>query len=163
VFAAGEGIVSVTDDLLSTAIEAAGGQKPRKSPGSRVTVSASVKRLGVNVFTAPAKAVVGERPRPFGEPLGWDPITSTLIYGEYDAVLVDTLTTVTEAEALADWVCGRQSVCQSAPSPQASHQAPSIPGTSRRCIPLCPFGLPPFDATHHKTSSNLISAGGTLS
>src|SRR4029077_19542628 len=60
--------------------------------------------LGVNVFTAPGKSVVGERPRPFGEPLGWDPITSTLIYGEYDAVLVDTLATVTEAEALADWV-----------------------------------------------------------
>src|SRR6202049_1319618 len=60
--------------------------------------------LGVNVFTAPGKSVVGERPRPFGEPLGWDPITSTLIYGEYDAVLVDTLATVAEAEALADWV-----------------------------------------------------------
>ena len=41
--------------------------------------------LGVNVFTAPGKSVVGERPRPFGEPLGGDPITSTLIYGEYDA------------------------------------------------------------------------------
>jgi glyoxylase-like metal-dependent hydrolase (beta-lactamase superfamily II) len=60
--------------------------------------------LGVNVFTAPGKSVVGERPRLFGEPLGWDPITSTLIYGEYDAVLVDTLATVAEAEALADWV-----------------------------------------------------------
>jgi glyoxylase-like metal-dependent hydrolase (beta-lactamase superfamily II) len=66
--------------------------------------ASSQNRLGVNVFTAPGKAVVGERPRPFGEPLGWDPITSTLIYGEYDAVLVDTLTTVAEAEALADWV-----------------------------------------------------------
>jgi hypothetical protein len=30
-------------------------------------------------------------------------MTSTLIYGEYDAVLVDTLATVAEAEALADW------------------------------------------------------------
>ncbi|MDT5238465.1 MAG: hypothetical protein QOD97_663 [Mycobacterium sp.] len=66
--------------------------------------ASSPKRLGVNVFTAPGKAVVGERPRPFGDPLGWDPITSTLIYGEYDAVLVDTLATVAEAEALADWV-----------------------------------------------------------
>jgi ribonuclease BN (tRNA processing enzyme) len=66
--------------------------------------ASSQNRLGVNVFTAPGKAVVGERPRPFGEPLGWDPITSTLIYGEYDAVLVDTLTTVAQAEALADWV-----------------------------------------------------------
>jgi glyoxylase-like metal-dependent hydrolase (beta-lactamase superfamily II) len=60
--------------------------------------------LGVNVFTAPGKTVVGERPKPFGPPLGWDPITSTLIYGEYDAVLVDPLTTVFEAEALAQWV-----------------------------------------------------------
>jgi glyoxylase-like metal-dependent hydrolase (beta-lactamase superfamily II) len=67
-------------------------------------MNSSPKRLGVNVFTAPAKAVVGERPRPFGEPLAWDPITSTLIYGEYDAVLVDTLTTVAEATALADWI-----------------------------------------------------------
>jgi glyoxylase-like metal-dependent hydrolase (beta-lactamase superfamily II) len=60
--------------------------------------------LGVNVFTAPGKTVVGERPKPFGPPLGWDPITSTLIYGEYDAVLVDPLTTVAEANAVADWV-----------------------------------------------------------
>jgi hypothetical protein len=45
--------------------------------------------LSVNVFTAPGKAMVGERPRPFGEALGFDPITSTLIFGEHDAVLVD--------------------------------------------------------------------------
>ena len=60
--------------------------------------------LNVNVFTAPEKAVVGERPRPFGPPMAWDPITSTLIFGENDAVLVDTLTTVAEAEALAGWI-----------------------------------------------------------
>ncbi len=48
--------------------------------------------------------MVGERPKPFGEPLGFDPITSTLIFGEHDAVLVDAMMTVTEAEALADWV-----------------------------------------------------------
>jgi hypothetical protein len=28
--------------------------------------------------------MVGERPKPFGEALGFDPITSTLIFGEYD-------------------------------------------------------------------------------
>jgi glyoxylase-like metal-dependent hydrolase (beta-lactamase superfamily II) len=60
--------------------------------------------LSVNVFTAPEKAVVGERPRPFGPPMAWDPMTSTLIFGENDAVLVDTLTTAAEAEALAGWV-----------------------------------------------------------
>jgi glyoxylase-like metal-dependent hydrolase (beta-lactamase superfamily II) len=60
--------------------------------------------LSVNVLTAPGKAMVGERPKPFGEALGFDPITSTLIFGEHDAVLVDAMTTVAEAEALADWV-----------------------------------------------------------
>src|ERR1700719_222737 len=60
--------------------------------------------LSVNVFTAPGKTMVGERPKPFGEPLGFDPITSTLIFGEYDAVLVDAMTTVAEAEVLADWI-----------------------------------------------------------
>jgi glyoxylase-like metal-dependent hydrolase (beta-lactamase superfamily II) len=60
--------------------------------------------LSVNVFTAPEKAVVGERPRPFGPPMAWDPTTSTLIFGDNDGVLVDTLTTVAEAEALAHWV-----------------------------------------------------------
>jgi glyoxylase-like metal-dependent hydrolase (beta-lactamase superfamily II) len=60
--------------------------------------------LGVNVFTAPEKSSVGERPLPIGPPLAWDPTTSTLIFGERDAVLVDSLTTVPEATALADWV-----------------------------------------------------------
>ncbi|HEX8818122.1 MAG TPA: MBL fold metallo-hydrolase [Terriglobales bacterium] len=60
--------------------------------------------LGVNVFTAPGKAMVGERPKAFGEALGFDPITSTLIFGEYDAVLVDAMGTVAEANALADWI-----------------------------------------------------------
>src|SRR5471030_1147487 len=48
--------------------------------------------------------MVGERPKPFGEAFGFDPITSTLIFGEYDAVLVDAMGTVAEAEALAHWV-----------------------------------------------------------
>ena len=60
--------------------------------------------LSVNVFTAPGKTMVGERPKPFGEAFAFDPITSTLIFGEYDAVLVDAMGTVAEAEALADWV-----------------------------------------------------------
>ena len=35
--------------------------------------------------------MVGERPKPVGEALGFDPITSTLIFGEYDAALVDSM------------------------------------------------------------------------
>ncbi len=71
---------------------------------TRVTAPGASNALGVNVFTAPGKAMVGERPRPFGEALGFDPITSTLIFGEHDAVLVDAMMTVAEAEALANWV-----------------------------------------------------------
>ncbi len=71
---------------------------------TRVTVPVASSTLGVNVFTAPGKTMVGERPKPFGEALGFDPITSTLIFGEYDAVLVDAMGTVAEAEALAGWV-----------------------------------------------------------
>ena len=71
---------------------------------TRVTAPVVSNALSVNVFTVPGKAMVGERPKPFGEALGFDPATSTLIFGEYDAVLVDAMTTVAEAEALADWV-----------------------------------------------------------
>src|SRR3984957_6141297 len=60
--------------------------------------------LNVNVFTVPGKVMVGERPKPFGEPFGFDPMTSTLIFGEYDAVLVDGRAAGAEAEALADWI-----------------------------------------------------------
>jgi glyoxylase-like metal-dependent hydrolase (beta-lactamase superfamily II) len=43
----------------------------------------------------------GETQRP------WPPISSTLISGERDAVLVDTPITVEQARALADWVAAR--------------------------------------------------------
>ena len=33
--------------------------------------------LGVNVFTAPGKAMVGERPNPLGQTLAFDSIKST--------------------------------------------------------------------------------------
>ena len=71
---------------------------------TRVTAPVASNTLSVNVFTAPGKTMVGERSKPFGEAPGFDPITSTLIFGEYDAVLVDAMGTVAEAEALADWV-----------------------------------------------------------
>jgi hypothetical protein len=54
---------------------------------TRVTAPVATNTLSVNVFTAPGKVVVGERPRPFGEALGFDLITSSLIFGEYDAVV----------------------------------------------------------------------------
>src|ERR1700747_2674517 len=71
---------------------------------TRVTAPVASHTLSVNVFTAPGKAMVGERQKPFGEAFGFDPITSTLIFGEHDAVLVDAMTTVAESEAVAHWV-----------------------------------------------------------
>lgn len=52
----------------------------------------------------PGKAIVGERPEPFGEAFGLDRITSTLIFGEHDAVLVIAMMMVAESEAIAEWV-----------------------------------------------------------
>jgi hypothetical protein len=52
--------------------------------------------------------MVGERPRPFGEPLGFDPITSTVSFGEYDAVLVDAQDLFDQMTALyPDWVANQ--------------------------------------------------------
>ena len=37
-----------------------------------MTAPITSNTLGVNVFTAPGKVMVGERPKPFGEALGFD-------------------------------------------------------------------------------------------
>jgi glyoxylase-like metal-dependent hydrolase (beta-lactamase superfamily II) len=60
-----------------------------------------------DVFLAPSIPAItsdlppGEKQRP------WPPICSTLIYGERDAVLVDTPITIEQARALANWVAAR--------------------------------------------------------
>src|SRR5262245_44366970 len=59
--------------------------------------------LRYDVFVAPESPFTAPPPR-VGDPPAWDPKTSTLIFGARDAVLVDALTTVREATALADWV-----------------------------------------------------------
>src|SRR5580693_4523046 len=59
------------------------------------------------VFLAPSIPAItsdlppGEKQRP------WPPISSTLISGERDAVLVDAPITVEQARALANWVAAR--------------------------------------------------------
>ena len=55
-------------------------------------------------FYRPGKGYGRRAAQPFGEAFGFDPITSTLFFGEHDAVLVDAMMTVAEAEALAAWV-----------------------------------------------------------
>ena len=71
------------------------------SKSGRTTQNLSLKW---DVFLAPSIPVIttdlppGEKYRP------WPPISSTLISGERDAVLVDTPITVEQARALADWI-----------------------------------------------------------
>src|SRR6202048_357956 len=65
------------------------------------------RSLRWDVFLAPSIPAItsdlapGEKQRP------WPPISSTLISGERDAVLVDTPITVEQARALANWVAAR--------------------------------------------------------
>jgi glyoxylase-like metal-dependent hydrolase (beta-lactamase superfamily II) len=61
--------------------------------------------LLIDVFTVPSRPLI-RPPVPPPPPGGftWAPIAATLISGERDAVLVDTLVTVDDANALADWV-----------------------------------------------------------
>src|SRR6202166_4051499 len=65
------------------------------------------KSLRWDVFLTPSIPAItsdlppGEKERP------WPPISSTLISGERDAVLVDTPITVERARALANWVAAR--------------------------------------------------------
>src|SRR6202049_2773960 len=71
------------------------------SKAGRIT---RTKSLRWDVFLAPSIPAIasdlppGEKQRP------WPPISSTLISGERDAVLVDTPITVEQARALANWV-----------------------------------------------------------
>lgn len=62
------------------------------------------KQLNFSVFQTPERELVGDRPKPFGPTMAFDPMTATLIYGKNDAVLVDALTTIDEANALVDWI-----------------------------------------------------------
>jgi glyoxylase-like metal-dependent hydrolase (beta-lactamase superfamily II) len=57
------------------------------------------------VFVAPELPFNGPPPRVVNaDPTAWDPKTATLIFGSRDAALVDTLMTIREATALADWI-----------------------------------------------------------
>jgi glyoxylase-like metal-dependent hydrolase (beta-lactamase superfamily II) len=60
--------------------------------------------LGWDVFLAPSIPATTDALPPGEEQRPWPPISSTLISGERDAVLVDTPITVEQARALANWV-----------------------------------------------------------
>lgn len=60
--------------------------------------------LRIDVHVAPMRPFVGPPPEGLGDDAVWSPMSSTLIAGERDAVLVDTLVTVDQVDALIDRV-----------------------------------------------------------
>jgi glyoxylase-like metal-dependent hydrolase (beta-lactamase superfamily II) len=68
------------------------GESPRKTP------------LRWDVFVTPSIPAITSDFAPSEKERPWPPISSTLIYGERDAVLVDAFITVEQSRALANWV-----------------------------------------------------------
>jgi len=61
-------------------------------------------QLKWKIFVTPGVPTVNDDCPPGETVRMWSPTSSILVYGERDAILVDTLTTVAQANALADWV-----------------------------------------------------------
>ena len=60
--------------------------------------------LNWDVFVTPGIPIVTSDLPPGTKQGMWSPISSTLIYGKCDAVLVDAFITIEQADALMDWV-----------------------------------------------------------
>ena len=60
--------------------------------------------LAIEVYTTPGRPFASTaRPEGPGDLPTWYPSSATLIYGDRDAILVDTLITHDQVDALADW------------------------------------------------------------
>ncbi len=64
----------------------------------------SPTRLSYDVFVSDGPAGAGDERMPDGAPLAWSPLSSTLIFGAQDALLVDPPFTRTQIQAVGDWV-----------------------------------------------------------
>jgi glyoxylase-like metal-dependent hydrolase (beta-lactamase superfamily II) len=64
----------------------------------------SPARLSYDVFVSDGPAGAGDERMPDGAPLAWSPLSSTLIFGAQDAVLVDPPFTRTQIQAVGDWI-----------------------------------------------------------
>jgi glyoxylase-like metal-dependent hydrolase (beta-lactamase superfamily II) len=71
-----------------------------------MTTTGARQPLSVDVYVTPMRPVRGAPPQGPGDEPMWSPMSSTLIHGATKAVLVDTLVTFDQANALADWVDG---------------------------------------------------------
>jgi glyoxylase-like metal-dependent hydrolase (beta-lactamase superfamily II) len=64
----------------------------------------SPARLSYDVFVSDGPTGAGDERMPDGAPLVWSPLSSTLIFGARDALLVDPPFTRTQIQAVGDWV-----------------------------------------------------------
>jgi glyoxylase-like metal-dependent hydrolase (beta-lactamase superfamily II) len=64
----------------------------------------ATSNLYVDVHIAPMRPMAGAPPQGPGDESMWSPMSATLIHGERDAVLVDTLVTFDQVDTLADWI-----------------------------------------------------------
>ena len=61
--------------------------------------------ITIEVYTTPGRPFASATtPGGPGDLPTWSPSSATLIYGDHDAVLVDTLVTYDQVDALADWI-----------------------------------------------------------
>jgi len=60
--------------------------------------------LSLDVHIAPMRPMKGAPPQGAGDDPMWSPMSATLIHGQEEAVLVDTLVTFDQVDALADWI-----------------------------------------------------------
>src|SRR5712692_3342772 len=60
--------------------------------------------LSYDVFVSDGPPRAGDQRMPDGAPLVWSPLSSTLIFGAQDALLVDPPFTRTQIQAVGDWV-----------------------------------------------------------
>jgi glyoxylase-like metal-dependent hydrolase (beta-lactamase superfamily II) len=85
--------------LRSAAAAGPNPQSAQNSEGAKKNAD-----LQWDVFVTPGIPIVTSNPPPGAKQAMWSPISSTLIYGRRDAVLVDTFITVEQAQFLVDWV-----------------------------------------------------------
>ena len=75
--------------------------------GNKLMTEVATRRdipLNWDVFVTPGIPMVTSDLPPGAKQGMWSPISSTLIYGKRDAVLVDAFITIEQADALLDWV-----------------------------------------------------------
>jgi nucleotide-binding universal stress UspA family protein len=63
----------------------------------------SPAQLSYDVFVSDGPAGAGDERMPDGSPLAWSPLSSTLIFGARDALLVDPPFTRTQIQGVGDW------------------------------------------------------------